>query len=840
MDDLSFRYDTLKKEKGTPAAVIRHCALCLILLIPFLLQNIFGGFAMLKNYLTTAIRHLRKQKAFALINIAGLTIGIACSTLILLYVQYELSYDTYHDNANNIYRAVQKQTGNVWRGTDMWNATCGMLKPTLLEYFPEVLRVSRVYHAGGRIEHRKNIFIERRFFIVEPEFLEIFTFPLVEGDPETALNDPLSVLLTEDMAAKYFGDENPIGKILKVSGQDYVIKGILKNVPGNSHFTFDFLASFQTLYSTSLMENDNIERWGSNMFSTYITLRAGVDPQEMGRKITNVIKGLRERGRPVEYHLQRVSDIHLHSHVNREFEPNSDIKYVYIFSAVAVLLLLIACFNYMNLSTAQSLYRTKEVGIRKVAGADRKQITHQFLGEAILYSMIGLLLSFFLIKLILPWFSRFVERDLGFGLISDFGLTGMFIGIAVFIGFVSGSYPAFLLAKLQPINVFHRFLISGPKKTMGFRNTLVVIQFVISIGMIAGTTVLYKQLRYVQNRNLGFEKENIISFYVYDRGLRKQYEAFRTELLEHPGITDLTYSSSSLHYNMAGGGAWWEGKEENDYINFYRLAVDYNFLDFHKIELLQGRNFSKKMATDVQKAYILNNTAVNTIGWKSPLGKLFRHWSYENGAVIGVCSDFHFQSLHLKIEPLVINLAREFHEKAYFSVKIITGNVPATLDFIEKKYKEFSPGYPFDWAFLDDRLNSVYRSEQKLGMIFICFTGIAIVIACLGLFGLGAFTAEKRTKEIGIRKVLGASASGIVFLLAREFMKWVILAAVIALPLAWYAMSRWLENFAYRTRIGPEVIILAFITALLISFVSVGYKSYKAATSNPVDSLRHE
>jgi putative ABC transport system permease protein len=795
---------------------------------------------MLKNYLTTAIRHFRKQKAFSMINVASLTIGIACSILILLYVQYELSYDTYHKNARNIYRVVQKQTWNVWRGTDMWNATCGMLKPTLLENFPEVLKVSRVMRRNARVEHKENIFIERRFFIVEPEFLEIFSFPLVEGDLKTALEEPLSVLLTEDMAAKYFGNENPLGKTLTVDNLVYVVKGILKNIQGNSHFTFDFLASFQTLYSDPLLPNDYIEQWGNNLFSTYISLRKGVDSQEMGKKITYVIKGLRERRSLVEYHLQQVTDIHLHSNVNREFEPNSDIKYVYIFSAVAVLLILIACFNYMNLSTAQAFYRAKEVGIRKVTGADKRQITRQFLCEAVIYSMIGLLLSLFLISLILPSFSHFIERDLEFGLINDFGLTGMFIGIAVLIAFISGSYPALVLSKLQPTRVLRGSRLPGSTKTMGFRNTLVVIQFVISIAMIASTTVVYKQLRYVQNRNLGFQKENIISLYAYDSGLRRKYETFRTELLKHPGITDLTYSSSSLHYNMQGGSAWWEGKLEDDYINFYKLAVDYNFFDFHKIKLLEGRSFSKEMTTDTHKAYILNKTAVNAIGWEKPLGKLFRHWIEEKGEVIGVVSDFHFQSLHLKIEPLIIAPGRFPSDRAYFSIKIRAEDVPGTLSFIEKKYKEFSPGYPFDWSFLDDRLNSTYRTEQKLGMIFTYFTAIAIVIACLGLFGLGAFTAEKRTKEIGIRKVLGASASGIIFLLSKEFMKWVILAAVIALPMAWYAMSWWLENFAYRTRIGLEVIILAFITALIISFVSVGYKSYKAATANPVDSLRYE
>ena len=803
-------------------------------------KSLEGNIIMIKNYLKIVIRNMKKHKSYSFINIAGLAFGMACSILILLYVRYELSYDTYHKNARNIYRVVQKQTGNIWRGTDMWNATCGLLKPTLLENFPEVLKVSRVYHLGGRIEHKGNIYNEGRFFMVEPEYLEIFTFSLVVGDQKTALNDPLSVLITEDMATKYFGNDNPMGKTLTVSNLDYVVQGILKNIPANSHFTFDFLASYQTLYSTPLIQNDRIEQWGNNHFSTYVTLREGVDPQSMGKKITEVIKDMRESRRLVEYHLQRVTDIHLHSQVNREFETNSDIKYVNIFSAIAVLLLLISCFNYMNLSTAQAFYRAKEVGIRKVTGADRRQITYQFLGEAVLYSTTGLLLSLFLIRLILSSFSRFVERDLRFSIINDFGLISILLGIALFIGFISGSYPALILSKLQPITILRGSRISGSIKTAGFRNTLVVIQFVITIAMIASTTVLYKQLRYVQKRNLGFQKENIVSLYAYDSGLRRKYEAFRTELLNHPGITDLTYSSSSLHYNMNGGGAWWEGKQEDDYINFYRLAVDYNFFDFHKIELLEGRNFSKKMATDSQKAYILNKTAIDTIGWDKPLGKLFRHWSRENGEIIGVISDFHFQSLHLKIEPLIITPGRNLNDRAFLSIKIRTEDMPATLSFVEKKYKEFSPGYPINMSFLDDRLNSTYRTEQRLGLIFTYFTVIAIVIACLGLFGLGAFTAEKRTKEIGIRKVLGASAAKIIFLLSKEFIKRVILAAVIAIPLAWYAMSQWLENFAYRTRIGLEMIILALVTALIISVVSVGYKSYKAAAANPVDSLRYE
>lgn len=798
------------------------------------------SFIMMNNYLKIALRHIRKYKLYAVLNITGLAVGFTCALLIFLYVRYELSYDRYHEHRDTIYRVVQKQVGNVWLGTDLWNATCGLLKPTLLEHVPEVLKATRVYHRVGTVHHRGNHFVERRFFIVEPEFLEIFTFPLIKGNPKTALSNPSSVLLTEEMAAKYFGNEDPMGTNLRIGEIDYVVTGVLKNVPSHSHFTFDFLASFETLYATSLMRNDQINRWGNNHYSTYIQTREDVNPKMLEQQITEVVQKLRDRRRQNAYHLQKVPDIHLHSHVNREFEPNSDIKYIYIFSAIGIFLMLIVSFNYMNLSTAQAFYRAREVGVRKVNGANRRQIALQSVGESILFSMLGLVLSVVLVMLFLPSFSNLVDRNFNLNLINGLEIAGAFIILSLVIGLISGSYPALILSRLSPINGLKGTRMSTATKKIGFRNTLVVIQFFISIAMMVSTIVLYKQLHFIKYRDLGFQKENIVHIYAYDPEFRGKYETFRNELLQHPGMSGVTYTSSTLAYNMGGGGAWWEGKQEDEDINFYRLAVDYNFFEFFQIHLLKGRAFLPEMTTDIGQAYILNETAVNIIGWQDPLGKAFNQWAEEEGQVIGIVDDFHFQSLRLQIEPLIITLGRETNDRRYFSIKVRSDDIPGTLDFIEKQYKNFSPGYPFNLTFLDERLDQLYQTDQKMGTIFTYFTTIAIVIATLGLFGLGSFTAEKRTKEIGVRKVLGASTWSVVFMLSAEFIKWVSLAALVAIPISYYAMHEWLENFAYRTRMGIEVFALATLLALIIAVLSVSYQSFKAANANPVESLRYE
>ncbi|MFC1724479.1 ABC transporter permease [candidate division KSB1 bacterium] len=840
IDDFEESYKYLVCQRGKFKAVIWYWSEIIGSIPEVINFSIYWSFAMFKNYLKTALRNIKRYRSYSILNISGLVIGFTCFVLILLYVRYELSYDKYHENADSIFRVVMKQTGNVWLGTDMWNASCGKLKPTLLENFPEVEKATRVMHLNRNVHYKNKYFIENRFFIVEPDFLEIFTFPLINGDKETALTEPLTVLITEEMAFKYFDNENPLGKTLTINNNDYAVTGILQNTPGNSHLKFDFLASYQSLYIIYEDWPANIAEWGNNNYTTYVQLRDNTNLKVLENKITQLVKTLSGRDKYNDYNLQPVTGIHLNNRINREYEPSSDIRYVYIFSAIAVFLLIIACFNYMNLSTAQAFRRAKEVGIRKVAGAHRKQISLQFLGEAVIFSMFALFISLFLIKLILPLYSTFVERDLNFTIFSSSGMVSILIVIAVLSGFISGSYPALLLSAFQPVTILKGSVRSGSRKTTAFRNTLVTFQFVISISMIVSTIVLYNQLNYIKNRNLGFQKENILTFQAYDPELKNSYETFKNELLKHPQVSDITYLNTSLEHNNWGGGGWWEGKQEDDYTNFYRLFADYNFFEFYNIKLLEGRSFSPEIVTDQGKAYILNRAAVNAIGWDRPLGKKFRQWESEEGIVIGVADDFHFQSLRLKIEPLVITLARTGNDKSYFSAKIKPDDIPGTISFIEEKYKEFSPNYPFNFSFLDDRLDRLYRTDQRLGMIFTCFTAIAIIIASLGLFGLGAFTAEKRTKEIGIRKVLGASVSSVVYMLSKEFIRWVILAAVIALPLAWYAINRWLENFAYKTTIGIDVFITALLFALFISFISVGYKSVKAGNSNPVESLKNE
>lgn len=806
-----------------------------LLAIPKSLKTkIFWSCMMLGNTIRIVFRHVKKYKLYSFLNLSGLVIAFSCSILIFLYVRYEMSYDKYHENADHVYRVIHRAS-DKWRGTDLWNASSGLLKPTVLEHIPEVEKATLVYHRPGTVVHDENRFRESKFFLVDPDFLEIFTFPLVKGDVETALTEPKSILLTESMAKKYFGEMDPISKTFRVGEVEYHVTGVLKDIPPNSHFTFDFLASFQTLYTTSLMRNDQIARWYNYHYTTYIKIRGEVDATELAQKISKVVQSIRKDEEADQYLLQPLRSIHLHSKVNREFEANGDIRNVTIFSAIGIFLLLIASFNYMNLSTAQAFFRAREVGVRKVTGASRGQIAFQFQAETLLYAMAALGISVLIVGNMLPVFSKFIGKTLHLNLFSNSDIL-MFLFVALGIGFLAGSYPSVILSRFQPVKALKDTKLLGGGTT-GFRNMLIVIQYVISIAMIMSTIILYKQLHFLQTKELGYDKENVINMRIHDTGTKKQYESFKSELLKHHGISDVTYSSSLLTYNMMGGGAEWEGKEETDYINFYRLSVDENFFQFFNIQQVEGRLFHKEMITDKKRAYVLNRAAVRAIGWEQPIGKGFKQW--EEGEVVGVVDDFHFQSLRLNIEPLVISMGDEFDIR-YISVKAHTDGLRGSLAFIEDTFKTFSHGYPFEFSFLDERLNDLYRTDRRLGVIFTIFTCIAVFIAGMGLFGLGSFSVVKRTKEIGIRKVLGATVSRIVLMLSREFIRWVIMAAVVAFPLGYLAMHQWLQNFAYKIPIRIDVFFLTFSAAICIAFLSIGYRSTKAALSNPVDSLRSE
>ena len=798
---------------------------------------------MFKNYLKIALRNIKRNKGYSFINIAGLSVGLTCCILILLYVKYEFSYDRYHENADNIYRVVMKQPGNVYMGNDWFNVGPGGLKSTLMEEYPEVIYSTRAKREGGYIYHNNNIFEERSIFFVDPEFFKIFSFPLISGDPETAVKEPFSMLITQRIAKKYFGNEDPVGKIINVDKEYYFeVRGVLDNCPENSHFTFDILASFNSLY-TAYGGKDRIETWnrGNDSWNTYIQLPENFNPKDLESKFPAMVKKYRGEDSKHEFHLQPLTSIHLHSNINFEIEANGDIRYIYIFSAIAFFIMLIACLNYMNLATARAASRFKEIGVRKVIGAGRRHLIRQFLGESMIFTTAALLTSLILVSLLLPSFGSFINRNLEYNIFSDIPILIYLVCIALCVGSVSGSYPALYMSALKPANVIKGSLSKGiaGKRSSAFRNSLVVVQFVISIVMIVCTLTVYRQLNFIKNSKLGFIKNHIVTSYLYDINLRENLEPFKNDLSQYPRINDV-YINGSLPVTISSNSsARWEGLAEGEkgpltYMGF----VNYNFLDFFNIELIEGRNFSKEFSTDISQAVILNETAVEVTGWENPIGKKFR--VFRDGVVIGVIKNFHNTSLHLKVEPMALYLTRPNRSSGHFAVKISSDDISGTLAFIENKFKEYFPGYPFNYSFLDERVDRMYRTEQRLGQIFNYFTFIAIFISCLGLFGLASFTAEQRTREIGIRKVLGASISGILMLISREFVKWVLTANVIAIPIAYIAMNKWLQNFAYRTHIGIWTFVISVAMALIIALISVSYQSVKAATANPVDSLRYE
>jgi putative ABC transport system permease protein len=726
----------------------------------------------------------------------------------------------------------------------MYSISPPPLKAALLNDFSEIQNAARILRTEGLIIYKDNRYYESRFFTVDPEFLKIFTFPLTEGDQETALNEPFSILLTEEMAAKYFGDENPMGKILTIDNKyDYRITGILKNVPGNSHFQFDFLGSFNSLYPIYGEYGKRFfEDWNAYQVKTYIQLHSSSDIHEFSSKFP--VRLEKYRGRPTndEIYVQPLTHIHLGGNVNDEIEANSDIRYVYFFSALALLIILVACFNYINLSTAGAVQRMKEVGIRKVVGAGRNNLVRQFLGESLLFAFMALLVSALFVKLLLPAFSSLLEKELSFRVFNNIETLLSLIGMTVLIGLLSGSYPAFFLSSFLPVNVIKGQWISHKNlnKSSGFRNTLIVTQFAVSTVLVICTIIIYNQLEYIRTKELGFKKEYIVTVPIQDENLKKKYGPLKNDLSQNSKILDVTVSNF-LPFAVANSQAVdWDGRPDNG-PDFRYLCVEHNFLDFYGIELAEGRNFSKKVTTDVEQAYILNESAVSLIGWEDAIGKRFNCQKNIDGQVIGVVDNFHCHSLHRQIEPLVIFLLDDsgWWDVRYFSIKISSADIPGTLAMIDKKFENFSL-YPFSYSFLDERIDMLYRREQKLGQNFGYFTFVAIFIACLGLFGLATLTSGQRTKEIGIRKTLGASVSSISILLTKEFMKLTSIGIIIALPVSYFAMHIWLKNFAYRIDITWIPFMGAIVITALLSLGTISYQVIKAATANPVDSLRYE
>ncbi len=805
---------------------------------------------MFKNYLKVALRNLLRNKGFTLINVSGLVVGMTCAILILLYVQFELSYDKFHQNAENIYRIA-------WMSDRPQTRTPHPMAQAMVKDFPEVVQAVTLSPLWGpgltrpklSVRYEEKRFDEPGFFSADSTFLKVFSFNLIQGDAKTALRETGGVIITEEIAQKYFGQEGALGKTLILDvGQEFPMKvtGVIENIPANSHFKFDFLLSYVTLKP---LNDGEYYTWADFGHFNYIMLKDGSDPKTLEAKIPDWVQTYlnlpeevfnRLKNGEVRFALQPITNIHLHSNLKWELEANSSITNVYLFSSAALFILLIACINFMSLSTARSANRAKEVGVRKVVGSNRTQLVKQFLGESFLLAIISILITIAMVELLLPYFNGLTGKALDFNLFGDPGIFARIIAITVFVAILSGSYPAFFLSAFKPIVVLRGKIQTGMKSII-FRRTMVVLQFAISIALIAGTGIVASQLNFLQSKNLGFDKEQIVVLPMRDPAMRPQYESIKNEILRDSDILHASAVSNVPGSRFNQNPINWEPDAQNRNVQASEIRVDFDFFKTLGIEIKQGRSFSKEFSTDLEHSFILNETAARQFQWDSPLNKEIVWFDDEvtrRGEVIGVAGDFHFQSLHKSIEPLIFQvLPDEFN---YMLVKIATNNLVRTLTVLENKWAEFDPGHTFEYSFLNDDFDKLYRSEESMQKIFGHFTVLAIFVAGLGLFGLMTFSVQQRFKEIGIRKVLGASLPGIVTLLSREYLRLVLLANIIAWPIAYLTMNNWLQEFAYRTNINWLIFVLAGGLALLIAFVTVSWQAIRAALANPVDSLRYE
>ena len=791
---------------------------------------------MLKNYLKLALRNISRQKAFSFINILGLSVGIACCLMILLFVRDELSFEKLHVNANRIYRTIIDEFVD-----GKWEHNVGspdLLGPALVAEYPEILCCTRLFNPNWidkwAVSKGEKYFYEKSLFFADPDIFEVFTFPLLAGNPKTALKDPNSLVLTESMAQKYFGAEDPMGKTLTI--QDAVevkITGIARDVPQNTHFRFDFLASFESMpykWATNT--------WRTMQFYTYVLLDREYAQDQLDEKLSVFLKKHFGKQTNMALRLQPIEEIHLYSrNFNQDMAVNNgDIAYVYIFSTIALFILAIACINFMNLSTARSVKRAKEVGVRKVMGAHRGQLIKQFLGEALLFSLLAAMLSIVLVLLFLPKFNGLSGKNIPLSAGNFLFIGGTLVGIILVVGFVSGSYPAFFLSRFQPLNTLKDKLSSG-KKGILFRRALVFLQFTISIGLITGTLIIHGQIRYCLNKKLGFEKEQVVILPLRSRSVMSRYGAFRNEMLENSSILNVAGSSTVPGRSVGSRGMFPEG---NRWYPRNSIFVDFDFIPTLGIEIVEGRNFSKDHPTDLEDAYIVNEAAVKNFGWDQPIGKKIIWAGDQNkkGNVIGVVKDFHYSSFREEIAPLILHMSAGAPN--YLSIRLKGNDILKTMSLIKEKWQEFYPGHPFEYFFLDESFDTLYRSEEKMVTIFQVFTLLGLFISCLGLYGLSSYLLEQRTKEIGIRKVLGASVPRIWIMVSKEFVRWVVLANIAAWPIIYFAMKKWLENFAYRISIPFWAFLLSAVIVMAISLLTISYQSAKAALTNPADSLRYE
>ncbi len=793
---------------------------------------------MLINYIKVLFRNLKRNKTFSVLNLLGLSAGWVAFILIMLYVKYEQSYDQQHEKKDRIYRVVMQELENYYFGTNYFCVTQALLAPTLKEEFPTIANAARVWwRSNAIVAVDDQPFFEPKVFGIDAEAFSIFSFKVLAGNKEKFLNDKYTAVLTASTAAKYFGESNPIGQVIKYKNEHpFTVVGVIEDMPKNTHFQMDVIVDFETL---TVVEDRPLDRWNNSSFYTYIALQEGASASAIEAQLPGFVKKYidKEEKEETRLILQPLTDIYLKSKANFEIGPTNDSQKLRIYSIVAFLILLIAGINYINLSTAKGFKRAKEVGIRKTIGASRRNLVFQFLGESFALTGLSLFLALAFINAILPSFSAFVGVELSLNTLEQQWLIPFIAISCLSLAFFSGIYPAFVLSSFRPVEVLKSTLLVGNKKSI-LRNALVVTQFSISAILIISAIIISRQLHFIQEKDLGFSRDQILVVKIRDQKLLDEnMGVFKAELAKLPTVKNVASGSSLPNDFTSSSDADWPGKADEVNIPLYTAYADHEYLNLFDMEVVEGRKFSKELGDDEQRM-LLNETAVKVLGWDNPIGRKMITWRGDTASVVGIVKDFHQHSLHLAISPLQLFLGDYYAEDV--AIKIASEDLATTISSIKEVHDEFASAYPFEYAFFDEVFAQAYEKDLKTSQMANWFTALIILIACLGLYGLSLFITELRVKEVGIRKVLGASVSSLLLLLSKEFLQLIFLAFVIAIPISVYVMNQWLENFAYHISIGFTHFIWTLSAMLVITILTVGYRTLRAATNNPVEALAQE
>ncbi len=835
LGDMNEEFIYLYKTKGKRKARFWYWGQILVNIPAFLKDSIYWSFQMLKNYIIITWRNIKRNKGFSFINITGLAVGMAACLLIVLWVQNELSFNKFHENIGNIYLTASERVDH--RG-DFFRSTPVPLADPLRNDYPEIEKVVRFQFRGGILARFEDkVFNDWEGAYADPDVFAVFTFPFLKGNADSAFENRESIVLTESASEKLFSREDPIGKIIEIEGDLVEVTGILQNTPKNSDIYFDYIRPFQ-----SMKEITEYQAFIWNWFAcnTYVQLKEGIDPASVNPKIGDLLNSNRPWSTdPLDVFLFPLKDIHLHA-----LGGGGPIKYIYIFLAVAALILFIACINFMNLSTARSVKRAKEVGMRKVVGSKRTQLIKQFYLESLFFSFLSAFIALFLAKLCMPLFNQLAGKQMIMDLLDARLIIGL-CGMALFTGIVAGSYPALVLSSFRPVDVLkgNFWLHKSSQKEIslagiGFRQALVITQFVFSISLIICALIVFKQLNYMQNADMGFDKDNLIRITIPEQ-YQEKWETLKTALNQSSHIDGVTATSFLNH----GGSINWDGASgDMQYLGTntdYRM-VDFDYVDTHQMKIVEGRNFSREFPSDINSTYLINEESIKKWDFEDPVNKRFVLNGHE-GIIIGIYKNQHFGLRH-EVKPSVLYLTSktDWDTYNYLVARLKANYIPEALEDIKMTWKNQLDSLPAEYHFMDDMIDELYQSEKRLSGLVNTFTLLAVIISCLGLFGMASFMAQQRTKEIGIRKVLGASVARIIFLLTREFAKWVLIANIVAWPIAFYAMRSWLNDYPYRIDIHIQVFIISGLMALTTALLTVIYQAIKAAAANPADSLKYE